>query len=57
MNREVVIRSLKLEHHDGASSRHINLRPLDLVYAVLKASYVKVPAGSDCNVLFPIYLE
>src|SRR5882762_9394998 len=50
-------RLAKLEHQDGASLRHVGLRPLNLVDAVLKASRVKVPACSDCNILFPVDLE
>src|SRR5437899_2395220 len=47
----------KLEHRDGASLRHVELRPLDLVDAVLQTSRVKIPARRDGDVLFPIDLE
>src|SRR5258705_76693 len=47
----------KLEHRDGASLRHVELRPLDLVDAVLQTSRVKIPARGDGDVLFPIDLE
>src|SRR6267378_7922934 len=45
--------SAKLEHQDGASLRHVELRPLDLVDAVLQTSRVKIPARRDGDVLFP----
>src|SRR6267378_1758298 len=47
----------KLEHRDGASLRHVELRPLDLVDAVLQTSRVKIPSRRDGDVLFPIDLE
>src|SRR6266436_4113591 len=47
----------KLEHRDGASLRHVELRPLDPVDAVLQTSRVKIPARRDGDVLFPIDLE
>src|SRR6266852_8907549 len=47
-------RSAKLEHQDGASLRHVGLRPLNLVDAVLKASSVKVPARSDGDILLAV---
>src|SRR6267378_2049721 len=47
----------KLEHRDGACLRHVEVRPLDLVDAVLQTSRVKIPARRDGDVLFPIDLE
>src|SRR6266478_3784892 len=47
----------KLEHRDGACLRHVELRPLNLVDAVLQTSRVKIPARRDGDVLFPIDLK
>src|SRR5258706_1203996 len=49
--------SAKLEHRDGACLRHVELRPLDLVDAVLQTSRVEIPARRDGDVLFAIDLE
>src|SRR5579864_615564 len=44
----------KFEHQDGASLRHVCLRPPDLVDAILNASRVKVPARRDSYVLLAV---
>src|SRR6267154_2720873 len=41
----------KLEHGDRACLRHVELRPLDLVDAVLQTSRVKIPARRVGEVL------